>query len=178
MSRLFLINSEQLVYLGDLFSVIQDNDGLSVSYCKTFSLQLAHAIDYVHKLGLVHRNINTENIFIFERQKRPLLKLSCFDYSCSVGTTETNDLLSKRRLKTNPFAPPEICKAQLDGTDIEFNASKQEDTWAFAVVVFCMITNHYPWRFSDETDEHYQIFHNKLMEPRVSYISLVCKLKI
>ena len=159
---------DQLMYLGDLFSVIQENDGLSVSYCKTFSLQLAHAIDYIHKLGLVHRNINTENIFVFERDKNPLIKLSCFDYACALGSQDTSDLIIKRRLKTNPFAPPELqCKLPTNGDLTAFQpklASKKEDTWAFAVVVFCMITNHYPWRFSTDEDEHYLSFREKVIQ--------------
>ena len=174
---------DQLIYLGDLFSIIQENDGLSVSYCKTFSLQLAHAIDFIHKLGLAHRNINTENIFVFEREKSPLIKLSCFDYACALGSLDSTDLIIKRRLKTNPFAPPELQTTLLNGSrDIQSGiASTKEDTWAFAVVVFCMITNHYPWRFSTDRDEHYQSFRDKVLRPHnnqyVSIKNLISQLK-
>ena len=163
---------KNLVYLGDLFSVIQDNDGLSVSYCKTFSLQLAHAIDFLHKMGVIHRNINTENVFIFERQKRPLVKLSCFDYACAEGTTQSNAALVARKLKTNPFAPPEIVQLCEVGHKRLTLTSSPEDAWAFAVVIFCMITNHYPWRTSYVNDEHYISFKEELMGSNSEKVSI------
>lgn len=52
---------------------------------KELSLQLADALTYIHKLGIVHRDIKLENIIMSDRTEKSIPKFADFGLSFFAG---------------------------------------------------------------------------------------------
>jgi serine/threonine protein kinase len=65
---------------------------------------LGTALDFIHSLHLVHRDIKLENVLVF-RSNLSQIKLCDFGYTRAEGA-----LVTKTNQTWIPFSPPEICQ--------------------------------------------------------------------
>ncbi|KAG8569651.1 hypothetical protein GDO81_014504 [Engystomops pustulosus] len=129
----------------NLFSLMKPQIGLPENTAKRCAIQLSSALDFMHKKGLVHRDIKPENILIFDQECRKV-KLTDFGLSCKAGT------YVESMSENLPYTAPEMCRL---GSADKLNAQGSLDTWAFGVLLFCILTGYFPWSSAILADKNF-----------------------
>lgn len=106
---------------------------LSSAECLRIARELASALATLHAAGVVHRDVNPNNIMI-DRGGRSVL----LDFGLARGHRHSTLTRPQTLLGTLPYMAPE----QLRGED----AGPAADVWAFGVVCAEMLTGRLPWR--------------------------------
>ncbi len=109
--------------------------------------QIADALDYAHRKGVIHRDIKSANILISsEHDHAGLAKISDFGISkfISQDTTHSGTMIGT----PNYMAPEQIQGLAVDG---------RSDQFSFAVVVYEMLTGTKPFRADSLATLFYQI---------------------
>jgi serine/threonine protein kinase len=117
---------------------------------KSVMRQLVESIIYIHKQGIVHRDIKLENILI---DKHFNIRLTDFGL-CAIKETEFD--IMHETLGTLRYTAPELIKG--DG----YNDSV--DIWGIGIVFFMLLTGEYPFNGSSKTS----IF-KRIQEKRIHY---------
>ena len=103
----------------------------SKSQLKNIMKQLVEVIEYIHKHGVVHRDIKLENILIDDKMQIKLIDFGL----CAIKKDEFEML--EGTVGTPRYSSPEI----LSGT--YYNCST--DLWSLGVVLFLLLTGSYPF---------------------------------
>src|SRR5438309_10262097 len=109
--------------------------------------QIADALDYAHRKGVIHRDIKSANILISSEHDHPgLAKISDFGISkfISQDTTHSGTMIGT----PNYMAPEQIQGLAVDG---------RSDQFSFAVVVYEMLTGIKPFRAESLATLFYQV---------------------
>ncbi|KAL1452011.1 hypothetical protein WDU94_006330 [Cyamophila willieti] len=99
---------------------------------KIWTKQIANALEYLHEIGIAHRDIKCENILI---TRCLTARLTDFGFSRFFKNTKE---LSNTFCGTTGYAPPEVMK------NIPYNAPKG-DIWALGIVVYRMLSKRFPF---------------------------------
>lgn len=148
--------AQELVIGRDLFAVIQPKVGIPESSVKRCVLQIASALEFIHSHNLVHRDVKPENILLLDTHCRQV-KLADFGLAQKRGT------LIRYITGTLPYMAPELCtvalvEGQKEVTAPPISVEPSLDTWAFGVVIFCILTGYFPWECCRDSDDFYQEF--------------------
>ncbi|KAM4738402.1 serine/threonine-protein kinase SBK1 [Anableps anableps] len=148
--------AQELVIGRDLFAVIKPKVGIPESSVKRCVLQISSALEFIHSHGLVHRDVKPENILLLDTHCRQV-KLADFGLAQKRGT------LIRFITGTLPYMAPELCSMALLDNQKEvtvppLSVEPSLDTWAFAVVIFCILTGYFPWERCMDSDSFYQEF--------------------
>ncbi len=141
--------------LGDVIA----GGGITTRRAVDYVLQACEGLAEIHAIGITHRDVKPENLFLVEdRVRGSILKIIDFGIS-KVPPTPTNDGLAcvtseGDRCGTPPYMSPE----QLGlGGEVDCRT----DVWALGVVLFELLTGEVP--FHGEDVPH--LFVNILMKP-------------
>lgn len=123
--------------LGELFQYIFDYGPLKENQARIWFRQLTLAVQYLHAMDIVHRDIKCENVLV---TKHLTVKLIDFGFSKLIQRS--------KRLNCNTYccsllyASPEVLSARpYDG--------KSADIWSLGVVLYVMLNKKMP--FSKKT---------------------------
>lgn len=134
---IFYIMKIDFPFSGDLLQYIVDKRLINDNQTRIWFRQIALAVQYLHTMDIVHRDIKCENILI---SKNFTVKLADFSFSKFIKRS--------KRLNCNtyccsvPYAPPELLSLRpYDG--------KSSDVWSLGVVLYIMIYKKMPFNKHD-----------------------------
>jgi predicted Ser/Thr protein kinase len=101
-------------------------------------LQVAEALHYIHKQGVVHCDIKTENILIFEeehegKRNKTVIKLLDFGLARSLNASRASTSLSG----TPHYVAPERIRGE--------PASPASDVYGAGILLYELVTGQVPW---------------------------------
>lgn len=119
----------------ELYENITEHGRIPEVQSRQIARQMFHAINHLHKLGFVHRDVKPENFCL---DKNGLVKLIDFGLCCEHG----NQLMANR-CGSYFYVAPEVLDREYFGGSC--------DVWSVGVVLFVMLAGYPP--FYGETDE-------------------------
>ncbi|KAL2103420.1 hypothetical protein ACEWY4_000288 [Coilia grayii] len=155
--------AQELVIGRDLFAVIKPRVGIPECAVKRCAQQIASALEFIHEHGLVHRDIKPENILLLDSHCSRV-KLADF------GLTQKRGTMIRMINGTLPYMAPELCAMVVENGQSEalappLSVEPSLDTWAFGVLIFCILTGFFPWDRCLPCDDFYQEFADWCREP-------------
>eukprot|EP00040_Diaphanoeca_grandis_P012165 m.61989 g.61989 ORF g.61989 m.61989 type:complete len:771 (-) comp23066_c0_seq3:817-3129(-) len=118
---------------GDMFDIIKAQKKLTPAKCARYLLQLAGALDYVHKHRIIYRDMKLENIVL--KSKGDLAVLADFGLAKQLKDQHINN--TRTICGTIQYMSPEMLNDEAYGRGI--------DWWALGVTTFIMLTGTYPY---------------------------------
>jgi len=117
---------------GDLFEKIQEQEIFSEKDASHITRQILEAINYLHKEGIVHRDIKIDNILCAEGKN---LHVYIADFGLSRFFNDNEQL--ETRVGSLCYTAPEIYE--------EVGYNKACDMWSIGVVTFILLTGGFPF---------------------------------
>lgn len=96
----------------------------------SIGLGIAEALQYIHSLGVLHRDLKSSNI-IFDKSDRP--KICDFGLSREIGEVNSKNSLAG----TPTYMAPEIWRGE--------TATEKSDVFGFAVILWELLTGKLAW---------------------------------
>ena len=164
---------------GDLMGLLIARDIFTEEESKFYTAEIILAIESIHDLNCIHRDIKPDNILI---AKDGHIKLTDFGLAKISDKTFKEDIIdykfeenkkSHNRnfscVGTAYYAAPEVIKKQTYGQEI--------DWWSLGVILFEMMVGYAPFCSKKVTDVCYKVAHfeNYLIFPKNCKASDTCK---
>eukprot|EP00727_Mastigamoeba_balamuthi_P008750 m51a1_g4498 putative MAST family protein kinase (723) ;mRNA; f:348082-351117 len=162
--------SEESVYIvmeylrgGDLFSLLQRLGTLSEDMARFYAAETTLALEYLHEIGVVHRDLKPDNILIDDLGH---IKLTDFGLS-DKALTSWKDLPSTaaaaeattapRKLGTPDYIAPEVLKGEVHGPAVDF--------WALGCILYELLVGIPPFSGDTVAEVFDRIVENKIEWP-------------
>ncbi|ORY00508.1 kinase-like protein [Basidiobolus meristosporus CBS 931.73] len=132
----------------DLFSAMKTRKNtLTPEKIDTWFKQVVSAVAYMHKIGVVHRDIKGENILLDSQDKAKLIDFGLADvYKTAFEATPRP---SKGKSGSCPYIAPEvhINSKSYDGRKV--------DSWSLGILYLTIQLGVFPWQSAVPTDPNY-----------------------
>jgi len=158
----FLYLVQELCTGGTLMPDAENKDGARPLQGKTarlYTRQIIRALEYMHRCGVIHRDLKPQNILLNESKDQ--LKLCDFGTACIINTGETLTVPKG----TPAFMAPEIL---LEET-VRYSGPPA-DIWSLGATLYMMVTGRQPWQAADYMRLSHKVRHDELTFPKTSTI--------
>lgn len=136
-----------------LQEIIADGILLPLEDVNSIIIQIADALNYAHKQGVVHRDVKSANIMLVEGMKP---KITDF----GIARMSTSDLTKSGQFMGTPnYMSPE----QIDG---KVPVDGRSDLFALGVIFYLLLTGERPFSGDSFTSISYKIVHVDPLPPR------------
>ena len=127
---------------GELYKEIIERWPFDEKYTSYIMYQIFSEVNYCHKMNIIHRDLNPENILIFDRNDKgyPSIKI------CDFGTSKIFEkgVKQKKVVGSLYYIAPEVLKHKYN---------EKCDIWSCGVIMYILLSQTLP--FKGETDEEY-----------------------
>ncbi|KAG8748718.1 serine/threonine protein kinase [Ceratobasidium sp. 414] len=132
----------------DLFSVVMSGSmGRPEIYC--VFRQICDAVDYLHGMGLAHRDLKLDNCVMTTDN---IVKLIDFGTATVFHYPGQALTLASGVVGSDPYLAPEVLHSQ------QYDPRKT-DVWSVAIIFMCMVLRRFPWKIPDpKVDVSYKSF--------------------
>ncbi|KAJ3754732.1 kinase-like domain-containing protein, partial [Lentinula raphanica] len=138
----------------DLFSVVMSGKMCRPEIYCVFR-QICEGVEYLHSLGLAHRNLKLDNCVITADNVVKIMDFgtaTVFHYPGRTTHTKAKGLVG-----SDPYPAPELLRADLDSDD--GYDPRKTDVWSVAVILISMLLRRFPWKIPDvKTDPSFRAF--------------------
>ncbi|EAX98617.1 CAMK family protein kinase [Trichomonas vaginalis G3] len=136
----------------DLSEIIGQNGCLSESTARIYFHQIIDAIDFLHRNGIIHRDIKPDNILIDKNDKAYLI-----DFGLSARNITQSDLFTDMLGTPNYLAPEVITETPYRGQSV--------DLYAAGLILYVMLTGEVPFHADSSQDVIQNIILSELYIP-------------
>ena len=130
----------ELMAGGDVFDRIIDLHNYTEKDARDLAKILLVAVDYMHKSGVVHRDIKPQNIFLESKDDNSAIKVGDFGFAKRVHTPKS----LTQRCGTPSYVAPEILKNQ--------PYDQSCDMWSVGVVLYVTLCGYTPFMEEQQED--------------------------
>jgi len=135
---------------GELFEILQKTTSFSERIARYYFRQLIEGIEYMHNMGIGHRDIKTENILLDSKYN-----LILADFGCACKSREQNlqriPFSNQKPVGSPEYNAPEITNNTVPG---DYYA-EDTDIFSSACALFVMIFQSIPFNSSLFSDPYY-----------------------
>jgi serine/threonine protein kinase len=147
----------------DLFSVVMSGKMSRPEIYCVFR-QIVDGVDYLHGMGLAHRDLKLDNCVMTANN---IVKLIDFGTATVFYYPGKHNIPASGIVGSDPYLAPEVLNK--DHYD-----PRLTDVWSVAIIFMCMVLRRFPWKIPDiKTDMSYKLYVNthpelckKPMSPR------------
>lgn len=135
----------------DLFSVVMSGKMCRPEIYCVFR-QICDGVEYLHELGLAHRDIKLDNCVMTTDNVVKLIDFgtaTVFHYPGKSSHTPATGIVG-----SDPYLAPEVLSQ--DAYD-----PRKSDVWSVAIIFLCMVLRRFPWKIPDpKSDPSFRAFVN------------------
>ncbi|EGN95413.1 hypothetical protein SERLA73DRAFT_23576, partial [Serpula lacrymans var. lacrymans S7.3] len=132
----------------DLFSVVMSHKMCRPEIYCVFR-QIISGVDYLHSLGLAHRDLKLDNCVMTSSN---VVKLIDFGTATVFHYPGSSPTLATGVVGSDPYLAPEVL------TQKEYDPRKT-DVWSVGIIFCCMLLRRFPWTIPDvKTDKSFRAF--------------------
>ena len=132
----------------DLFAIVMSNKMSYEEICCCFK-QILVAVEYLHSIGLAHRDMKLDNCVINSQGIVKLIDFGAavvFSYPHSKTLVESSGIVG-----SDPYLAPEVCIfTKYDPRPV--------DIWSVAILFACMVLKKFPWKIPKLKDNSFKLF--------------------
>jgi serine/threonine-protein kinase len=127
----------------DLANLLRSRRSLAIDEAVEFLLQASEAIAEAHALGIIHRDLKLENLFVVRRADG-LMSVKVLDFGISkvTGLAGSGRDVGMTRTSTIMGSPLYMSPEQLHSTR---DVDTRTDIWALGVILYELIAGHPPF---------------------------------
>ncbi|XP_072389988.1 testis-specific serine/threonine-protein kinase 3-like [Diabrotica undecimpunctata] len=125
----------KLAEKGDLLDYLLKNGATSENRARVWFRQIALAVQYLHELGVAHRDLKCENCLISANNN---LKIADFGFARFVVNAEAQNITSSTYCGSLNYAAPELLKGNP-------YFPKSSDCWSLGVILYAMLNKSMPF---------------------------------
>ncbi|UMZ73025.1 protein kinase domain-containing protein [Natranaerofaba carboxydovora] len=152
----FLKNNEMWMVLekapgNSIGEIIKEESTFSRTTFYSLLYHLVEALSYIHRMGVIHRDLSPNNIFVTINHKAVVTNLKIIDFGLSYYSKKRNFGIRHRNALTYYFAPPEAAKL------IHKKITPAYDLFSVGAVLYFVLTSSYPYPspiFTNKDLEH------------------------
>jgi len=126
-----------------LTEVLDDGGRLSLRRVGEVVVDVAEALASAHALGIIHRDIKPQNIYITEAQPQPVVKVLDFGVAKVVSDAQVPGGTAITETGMVIGSPPYMSPEQLEGSR---DVDQRADTWSLGIVAYQALTGVLPFR--------------------------------
>lgn len=132
----------------DLFSVVMSGKmSRPEMYC--VFRQIVDGVDYLHKMGLAHRDLKLDNCVMTPDN---IVKLIDFGTATVFYYPGKHNISASGIVGSDPYLAPEVLSR--DHYD-----PRLTDVWSVAMIFMCMVLRRFPWKLPDpKTDASFRLY--------------------
>ena len=137
---------------GELYKEIIQKGPFDEGYSAYVMYQIFSAINYCHKMHIIHRDLNPENILIMDRNDLgyPRIKI------CDFGTSKILEKGTKQKNVVGSlyYIAPEVLKKSYN---------EKCDIWSCGVIMYILLSQRLPFSGGDDENENEEELLNKIL---------------
>lgn len=142
----------------DLFSTVMSGKMTRPEIFCVFK-QIVDGVDYLHSLGLAHRDLKLDNCVLMPNNT---VKLIDFGTAVVFQYPEQKVCKTSGVVGSDPYLAPEV----LSGKEYD---PQRSDVWSVGIIFMCMMLRRFPWKVPDvKQDASYRLYvksHPELCRP-------------
>ena len=127
----------------DLFSVVMSGK-MSRPQIYCVFRQIVDGVDYLHGMGLAHRDLKLDNCVMTEDNIVKIIDFGTATVFHYPGKAQT---MASGIVGSDPYLAPEVLKSQ------SYDPRKT-DVWSVAIIFMCMVLRRFPWKIPDVSTDH------------------------
>lgn len=132
----------------DLFSIVMSGKMSRPEVYCVFR-QIINGVDYLHSMGLSHRDLKLDNCVMSHDNAVKLIDFGTAAVFQYPGQKKT---LAKGVVGSDPYLAPEVLR------ESEYDP-RLTDVWSVAIIFMCMILRRFPWKLPDtKADASFRLY--------------------